>query len=168
MRIISHRGNLNGIDRALENHPRHIAGLINQPEMAIDVEVDLWYWNDKFYLGHDEPQNFIKQQWIEDHKYNLWIHCKNSEALAMMLNHKDVNCFWHQQDDYTITSKNWVWCYPDKQPPGHENSFPWIERHYLLSVGVLPELNNTNIDNFTTICTDQWIHYNDQINPVRP
>ena len=23
-----------------------------------------------------------------------------------------INCFWHQQDNYTITSKKFVWAYP--------------------------------------------------------
>ena len=27
----------------------------------------------------------------------------------------DVHCFWHQEDDVTLTSKGYLWTYPNKQ-----------------------------------------------------
>ena len=50
MRLISHRGNINGRIRELENLPDYIDAAIN---LGYDVEVDLWLEGEKFYLGHD-------------------------------------------------------------------------------------------------------------------
>ena len=46
MRIISHRGNLDGSNSSLENSPNYILRAI---ELGFDVEVDLWYENNRFY-----------------------------------------------------------------------------------------------------------------------
>ena len=29
-----------------------------------------------------------------------------------MLQYEEINCFWHQEDSYTITSKKYIWAYP--------------------------------------------------------
>ena len=42
----------------------------------------------------------------------LWCHAKNIDALNWLLGWDRINCFWHQQDNYTITSKKFVWAYP--------------------------------------------------------
>lgn len=26
----------------------------------------------------------------------------------------DIHCFWHQEDDYTLTSKGYIWTYPNR------------------------------------------------------
>ena len=51
-----------------------------------------------------------------DRKINLWIHCKNKEALSLMNDVKELHYFWHQEDDYTMTSKNYIWAYPGILP----------------------------------------------------
>ena len=28
------------------------------------------------------------------------------------LKNLNVNFFWHEEDEITITSKNWIWCHP--------------------------------------------------------
>ena len=59
-----------------------------------------------------------------------------------------INChyFWHQEDDYTITSKGIIWTYPGK---------------LLLknSICVLPELFNKQILNCLGICSDYIQNY---------
>ena len=47
MKLISHRGNINGKQLDLENDPKYIENAIKQ---GYDVEVDIWY-TDGFYLG---------------------------------------------------------------------------------------------------------------------
>jgi hypothetical protein len=42
MKIISHRGNLNGSSTDIENHPTYIQAAINA---GYDVEVDAWNRN---------------------------------------------------------------------------------------------------------------------------
>jgi hypothetical protein len=55
MILISHRGNLNGKDVDNENNPLYIDRALGK---GYDVEVDVWYVNGKWYLGHDEPTYF--------------------------------------------------------------------------------------------------------------
>ena len=52
MFLISHRGNLNGAEFDQENKPDFIRSALNY---SFDVEVDIWFIDDNFYLGHDSP-----------------------------------------------------------------------------------------------------------------
>ena len=54
---------------------------------------------------------------------------------------------WHDNDDYTLTSMGWVWAYPGMERPC-ENS-----------IAVLPEIHNTNTENFWGICSDYIERY---------
>ena len=60
MILISHRGNLNGKTDD-ENKPKYIEEALSQ---GFDVEVDVWYDNKQFYLGHDEPQYLIQKDFL--------------------------------------------------------------------------------------------------------
>ena len=42
---------------------------------------------------------------------NIWCHAKTSDALSA-LKKIEAHYFWHQDDDYTITSKGYFWTYP--------------------------------------------------------
>ena len=48
MILISHRGNINGRIPDLENSPDYIDAAI---KLGYDVEVDVWFYNDSFFLG---------------------------------------------------------------------------------------------------------------------
>jgi len=109
MKIISHRGNIYGRNHNMENNPIYIEDAIN---LGYDVECDLRYNNNMFYLGHDEPQYPIELSWLLSYKNNLWIHCKDIESIEMLSN-SDLNYFWHDVDLLTITSKNIKWCLPN-------------------------------------------------------
>jgi hypothetical protein len=137
-KIISHRGNLNGPKSCKENDPKWIDYVIS---LGYDVEVDLWY--DKgFYLGHDSPQYKINKEWIEKNNKFLWVHCKNKEALHKISELYLINYFWHESDEYTLTSKSYVWVYPNSKLLKY-------------SVCVLPEKGiNGNIKECYAICTD--------------
>jgi hypothetical protein len=104
MRIISHRGNLNGINPELENNPEHILRICEEHE----VEVDAWYIDEEWFLGHDEPLYSIDETFFND---QMWIHCKNLAACSK-LQQSHLNWFWHESDKITITSKGFIWCYP--------------------------------------------------------
>lgn len=109
MKIISHRGNLQGKIPNLENNPIYIEQALN---LGFDVEIDVWYVDGKFYLGHDAPTFLVDLCWF--YKKPLWCHAKNQEALEQMLLSKKVsNCFWHETDKMTITSNGTMWLYPD-------------------------------------------------------
>ena len=139
MLLIAHRGNLNGPNSNLENSPDYVVDAIQQ---NFDVEVDVWYTNNQLFLGHDNPEYKIHLDFLLSHQSVLWCHAKNIEALNFMLE-KDLHCFWHQEDDYTITNKGYIWAYPDKQVPNLSKS-----------ITVMPEWHDTNVSNFSGVCSD--------------
>ena len=114
MKLIAHRGNINGPNPLEENRPEYIEKAI---ELGYDVEIDIRYEPnvDGLYLGHDDSQYVVNWLWLSKYKENLWIHCKNIESLSeFSLESNGYNYFWHQEDDYTLTSKNYIWTYPGK------------------------------------------------------
>lgn len=110
MRIISHRGNLKGPDKQ-ENTVQAIHRALI---LGYDVEVDVWMEHGKLYLGHDYGQYWVQnEEMLRDER--IWIHAKNLDALTYLLeNFKEPHIFWHQEDDYTLTSKGTIWTYPGK------------------------------------------------------
>ena len=139
MILISHRGNIYGPIKSWENEPSYIDLAISK---GYDVEVDVWYINDNFYLGHDSPSFITDFTWFKDRLSKLWIHCKNIESVIFFNknNHK-FNYFWHESDTLTLTSFGYVW--------SHVNSLP-IEN----SISVMPEINNKVTTNCIGICSD--------------
>ncbi len=117
------------IDRALKN--------------GFDVEIDVWYKDDGWYLGHNEPQYKVNLKYLKNDKF--WCHAKNIDALHMMLEN-NIHCFWHQEDDVTLTSKGYMWTYPGKKLT--ENS-----------ICVLPEKNNEFPKKCLGICSDFIVNY---------
>lgn len=114
MKLIAHRGNIDGPNPIKENSPEYIEHAI---ENGFDVEIDIRYdtFDKSFYLGHDDPQYIVTQYWLGQYMDKLWIHCKNIEALYYFTNNTGgYNYFWHQSDDFTLTSKNYIWTYPGK------------------------------------------------------
>lgn len=110
---ISHRGNLHGPNHGLENTPDYIANAIYRD---FEVEIDVWLYKGKWYLGHDEPCTLIDLNFFDKFYKKLWIHCKNLESLSYFTEHKSkYNYFWHETDKYTITSWRYMWCYPGVQ-----------------------------------------------------
>ena len=128
MILISHRGNLNGKQPDNENHPDYILRAITA---GYDVEIDVWFVDGKFKLGHDEPIYDFPFKLLENNFQKLWIHCKNIDAIVALNefpNENLLNYFFHQEDDITLTSKGYIWAYPGKQPIKN-------------SIAVKPELN---------------------------
>lgn len=107
IKLIAHRGLYNGPDKTLENRPEQI---IESLDLGYDAEVDFWVVKNRFFLGHDLPQYEVSKEFLEQPE--LWIHAKNLDALYW-LSKTDLNYFWHQNDDRVITSKGYIWTYPD-------------------------------------------------------
>jgi len=106
MIYISHRGNTSGKNVNNENHPDFISKAMKK---GFDVEIDVWFVNNTFSLGHDKPEYEINSEYLNNTKF--WCHAKNPEALEAM---KNINChfFWHEEDKFTLTSKGYIWSYP--------------------------------------------------------
>lgn len=110
MKLIAHRGNFKGQNEA-ENHPDNIQLALDR---KFDAEIDIWYIGGKWFLGHDRPRYLIDIVWIGDRKDKLWLHCKNFEGLNSLIKlNFGFNYFWHENDSYSLTSKGYVWKYPE-------------------------------------------------------
>ena len=142
MILISHRGNIDGKLVERENHPDYIDEAI---ALGYDVEIDLWFIDGRVYLGHDEPQYEVDDIWLGERTDKLWVHCKNVESLNWIRN-TILHYFWHETDTVTLTSKNYIWAYPGKQP-------------IVGSIAVMPELENDNVLLCTGICSDYIKRY---------
>ena len=120
-----------------ENSPDYIEKAL---KLGFDVEIDVWHRNGQFYLGHDKPQYKVESSFLKNR--NFWCHAKNLEALDEMLK-KKIHCFWHQNDEYTLTSKGIVWAFPGKMTSSQ-------------SICVMPEnFNYTPLkENYVGVCSD--------------
>lgn len=107
MIIISHRGNLDGRNPNLENNPEYIDFALSK---GFDVEIDVWYLNGSYYLGHDKPDHKVDIGWLKNE--NFWCHAKNVDAMEKMME-DGIHYFWHENDRFTLTSKGIPWCYPN-------------------------------------------------------
>jgi len=112
MIYIAHRGLFLGPDKLKENHPEQISLAI---ELGYDCEIDVRVIGNKFYLGHDSPDYEVNEYWLRNSK--LWIHIKNKEALDWFYKcqYWKYNYFWHENDQYTLTSKGFVWTHPTSE-----------------------------------------------------
>ncbi len=129
MILISHRGNLLGPNLNLENSPEYISDAIKS---GYDVEVDFWVIDNLLYFGHDEPQYKIEKFFIDSYVKNLWLHCKNINALNYILDKpKYYQGFWHENDKYTLTTNNYIWTYPN---------MPTTNRNIIVHLGPLTNI----------------------------
>jgi hypothetical protein len=139
MKLIAHRGNINGRSESYENEPNYIDLAIKK---GYDVEVDVWYKDEILWLGHDKPDYGVDFRWFRDRISKLWIHCKNIEAVNYFKDCQyEFNYFWHQEDDIALTSLNHIWAYPGKQPIKN-------------SIAVMPELNKDDVSTCLGVCSD--------------
>lgn len=151
MKYIAHRGNLNGPNPEKENKPEY---LLNAIRHCFYVETDLWMLdNGKLYLGHDKPQYEININFLLDIKKWLFCHCKNINALRYIVsNYPEIECFFHNEDNCVLTSKQNIWTYPGKQLTD-------------MSYCVMPEvadnltINEINKSKCLGVCTDYIYKY---------
>jgi len=148
MIYISHRGNLIGKNINEENNPIYIQKALN---LGYDVEIDLWFTNNKLMLGHDHPQYDLPQELLINP--SIWIHCKNSDCLSYLLQiqneYHNLHFFWHENDKYTLTSKSIGWAYPGS---------PLNKK----TICVLPEVSSYNKEDLYScygICSDKIEYY---------
>ena len=119
MILIAHRGNMNGPNE-YENGQKYCEEAIAQ---GFNIELDVWY-TDTWWTGHDRPQYRVDPDFLL--KKEVWCHAKNIEALKKLLE-LGAHCFFHQNDNVTLTSQQYIWTYPTQ---------PLTEK----SICVLPEL----------------------------
>jgi hypothetical protein len=114
-RHICHRGNMNGSLKELENN---LGILIQRDIQGYEVEIDVWYHQNALWLGHDKPEYKISLEWLINSK-RRWIHAKDGPTLEYLTLEKgkralDIHIFYHTTEDYVLTDKGIIICYPGK------------------------------------------------------
>ena len=143
MKLIAHRGNMNGPNPERENTVSYIVEAIT---LGYDVEVDVWYdpERDIFQLGHDKPDEIVTAAFLKSPQ--IWCHAKDIVTLRM-LHARGTHCFIHDIDPATLTSDNHIWIYPGMELVPD-------------SICVLPELGyNGEIKRCYGICSDYVTNY---------
>jgi hypothetical protein len=110
MKLIAHRALVNGPNPDQENHPDIITKVLAQ---GFDVEIDVWFQDDRWFLGHDAPVYPIDVSFL--YKPGLWVHTKNWKAAERVnVYYNSVNYFWHENDQRVLTSHGYWWTYPNQ------------------------------------------------------
>lgn len=148
--IISHRGNLNGPNSCLENSFNDLKRILEY--YGFGVEVDIWCMGSEFYTGHDEPKYHLSDSQFEYllNSKDILFHAKNLEALEQLLIGKP-HVFWHQRDDFTLSSRNFIITYPG-QPLTYNSIVMHPERYTL-----------TALKSVYAICTDYPIRWKEAL-----
>jgi len=146
MILIAHRGNINGAIPERENSPDYIEQALL---LGYHVEVDIRYIAGKLWLGHDEPTYEVSYSFLSE---DMWLHCKNIDALEFLSQDSSLNVFFHGVDDAVLTSRGYLWTAP---------GFQITPR----SIAVMPELvRGWMISKAIGICTDHVAKYNNEYN----
>jgi hypothetical protein len=151
MKIISHRGNINGPQFHRENSPAFIDEAI---KLGYDVEIDLRYINNKLFLGHDIGQYEIELKWLLERSDFLWTHCKNLEAASLLSNHNTIKSFCHVSDPYIFINNNFIWVHDLGLSLNEKCIIPLIDKN----------MSTKNLNIVHAICTDYVEYYNNIFN----
>jgi hypothetical protein len=106
MILIAHRGNTIGPNHEKENTEDYINEAIKQ---GYHVETDVWLIENGLFLGHDGPQNPTTLDFLS--RENIICHSKTISTFNFLLEN-GLNCFFHDRDEATLTSRNKIWLYP--------------------------------------------------------
>ena len=144
LKFISHRGNIDRVNENLENNPNYIQKAL---DLGYDVEIDVRLIDENLFLGHDNPDFEVSLDFLKNEK--LWCHAKNLDALDFMIK-EEIQCFWHQEDDYTITSTGKIWAYPGK-PVTNQTVIVLMENFTINEVLLLKDCYGICADNILEV-----------------
>jgi len=131
MKIISHRGNIQGPFPEKENRPSYIDCALR---LGYDVEVDVHWHNKNFWLGHDTPQYKIETSWLNLRKDKLWIHCKDQQsAVSLYQLNNNYKFFCHSSDNFVLTSTNQLWIHDLQNYIDDTCIIPLLDKEDILS-----------------------------------
>lgn len=154
MKFISHRGNLSGRNTSLENTPSYVDQAISS---GFYVEVDLWFSDGEYFLGHDAPEHKISTGWLTSRKEHLYVHAKTIKTIERLVTSRfDVTYFFHADDECTLTSSGELWVHPNSVPVAG-------------SIFVMPEIRGVPIEEMkdcSGLCTDHVIQYYNEYNSL--
>lgn len=142
MKLISHRGNITGRQPEQENTPAYIETAL----ATYNCEIDVYYKDQKFYLGHDQSETEVDKGFLLHP--GLWCHAKHYASLQALLD-IGAHCFFHQRDDYTVTSQGIIWAYPGQK--GDKNTV-CVHPH---------KIDIKDVKKFYGVCADNIKYYED-------
>ena len=96
-KLISHRGNISG-KTSYENDPQYVISALDE---GYDVEVDVTFKDNNFWLGHDNSKYKVNIDFLNDSR--LWCHLKDKKSLKQIvdiLKTENINYFWHHSKSY--------------------------------------------------------------------
>lgn len=147
MKLISHRGNIKGSISNRENSPSYIDTAISA---GYEVEIDIRYKNDKFYLGHDTPDYEVSETWLELRKNKLWIHCKDLDSANKLQEIGGFMFFCHTSDPYVLTSNGFLWV--------HDLSKKLSNKYNIIPLLSEKDIIGYNKDTVYAVCTDYILY----------
>lgn len=153
MRIISHRGNINGPVAATENS---FAAIEKALDIGFDVEIDLWYLAGKFWLGHDQPERSLSidnlDSWSQ--KGDIYVHCKNIWAAQFFIEDygfkfRPVFPFMHDNDQAVFLRNEKLWVHPNAV----HSVDPFLSKR---CIAVLPNVRTAKYDFEVDLTLEKW------------
>lgn len=109
LHFIAHRGNILG-PSAKENQPDYLL----EAAEHFDVEVDIWYHQNQWWTGHDQPEYPVSLEFLQHPRF--WLHCKSIATLQKITQeYPKGHYFFHQTDNATLTSRGLIWTYPGQE-----------------------------------------------------
>lgn len=81
-------------------------------ELGLNVEADVRLFKNELWLGHNQP-DYLVPKYFKQYGDRIWWHAKDIPTICYLLE-KGVNCFFHNTDECTITSRGILWIYPEK------------------------------------------------------
>ena len=140
MKLVSHRGNINGPNPEMENDPRYVENTLAK---GFSVEVDVWSSGSDFFLGHDEPQHQVSKLFLRHRA--IWCHAKDIKTFYKLID-IGAHCFSHDQDEVALTTKGYLWSSYENQMTDK-------------SICVMPPSSRDLPKNIAGVCSDNIGYY---------
>lgn len=130
--------------------------------LGFDVEIDVSWYNGKFYLGHDFPNEDLEitdlQKWSKINQ--IFVHCKTIRTVQSLcanvitstilgIDLGNVIPFYHQEDPCILLMNGQVWVHPN-------NMLYAMDYNTMNTIFVLPSMTDFNPNTPYNTLKDCW------------
>jgi 3-deoxy-D-manno-octulosonate 8-phosphate phosphatase (KDO 8-P phosphatase) len=138
--IISHRGNLSGPNLLLENRPEYVIAASKH----CFVEIDVWFKDGKYFLGHDQPSYEVTKLFLFNEKF--LIHAKNLKTFLQLSRYTSIEVFFQQSDDIVLTTKARKLFHSRNEMFDAGHDFIWIDLEGKMQPDQIGDMNSLLTD----------------------